>query len=350
MVIVWVALLLPVILGLTAFAVDVGVWYQQKRQLQTAADAAALAAARDLPSDPNAAAADVQLYVSKNIAGATVTLISPYNGDSRTIKVTVSKPASLFFAPVLGVGAPTITATAVAKKAPSPNPGAFVYAGSPACDAISITHGGDDFTKAVLWSNGGMIASGAQNVATQVLVGNSSCSFPSQLTPPGPTATASISSWPEPLPAVPSSCSSANITIGSASWLSSNPPGIYCTTGTISIAASGLVFDGYEFVSEFPAGNAITVTNPDTFVGYGSSKTIFYATAGTISINNPATITGEIFAPSDFGSTPSVIFTGGSSTETGFIEAWTMKFDNGPYTFVGTGPTSSDTGGVSLIG
>lgn len=344
-VIVWVAVLLPVIVGLLAFVVDVGVWYWQHEQLQNAADAAALAAARDLPGSPGAAATDAQTYVSRNVSGATMASITPYNSDSATIKVTVSKRGPLFFASVLGIGSPNITASAVAKNTQTTTNGSFFYANNTACNAITITHGGDDFSQAVIWSNGGVTASGAPDTASQVLVGNSTCAFPDQLTPPGATATSTYSGWPQPLPSTPSSCSATDITVDS-SWQSSHPPGVYCTTGRISITAGNSTFNGYEFVSQSTASNAISVTQTgDTFTGWGTPQTIFYATFGGIAINNPITINGDLFAP--FGL---VTFTGGTSPDTGFIESNTITLDNGPYTLIGTGPTPTSAGDVSLIG
>lgn len=345
MVIVWVTLLLPVILGMVAFAVDLSAWYWQHRQLQNAADAAALAGARHLPNGPSTAAADAQTYVSQNVSGATMSSTTPYNSDSATIRVTVSKPGPLFFASILGISPPTISASAVAKNTQTTTNGSFVYAGSTACNAITITHGGDDFSQAAIWSNGGVTASGARNTASQVLVGNSSCPFPSQLTPPGATATPPQTGWPQPLPWTPSPCSTTTITVDS-SWLSSHPAGIYCTTAKISITAGASTFNGYEFVSQSAASNAISVTQGgNTFIGYGTPRTIFYATLGGIAINNPITINGDLFAP--FGL---VTFTGGQSTESGFIEANAITLNNGPYTFVGTGPTPNSAGNISLIG
>ena len=46
------AVLLPVLLGMTGMAVDVGGYASHRRQLQNAADSIALAGARELP-DPN---------------------------------------------------------------------------------------------------------------------------------------------------------------------------------------------------------------------------------------------------------------------------------------------------------
>lgn len=346
-VVVWVVLMLPVVLGMLAFAVDVGVWYWQQQQEQSAADAAALAAARDLPGSPSSAATDAQSYVSRNISGATMASITPYSGDSATIKVTVSKPGPLFFASILGISSPTITATAVARNTQVTTIGSFFYAASTACNAITITHGGDDFSQAVVWSNGGVTASGAQDTASQVLVGNPTCAFPSQLAPPGETATSTFSGWPQPLPAIPAPCSATDITVDS-SWLSSHPPGVYCTMGRISITAGNSVFNGYEFVSQSAASNAISVTqsgNTFTGVGSGAAQAIFYATVGGIAINNPITINGALFAPLGL-----VTFTGGSSPETGFIEANSITLNNGPYTFTGVGPTPTQGSRISLLG
>jgi Flp pilus assembly protein TadG len=54
------------VLGLAAFTIDVGAWYQAQRQAQAAADAGATAAARDLPSNVSQAASDASTYVNKN--------------------------------------------------------------------------------------------------------------------------------------------------------------------------------------------------------------------------------------------------------------------------------------------
>ena len=59
------ALVLVVLLGISAFAVDIGYAYYAKRQLQSTADAAALAGAQDLPSIPTAIATATD-YVGYN--------------------------------------------------------------------------------------------------------------------------------------------------------------------------------------------------------------------------------------------------------------------------------------------
>jgi hypothetical protein len=359
-----VAILLPVIIGITGLVIDVGSWYLTQSQLQNAADAAALAGAQHLPNNLGSATAAAQTLAAGNVSGATVTPVTPYNGNSSEIQVTVSKPGLVLFASILGISGPTITASAVAEAEATQGTGNFIYAASTACNAISITSSGKISTT-TLWSNGGITAVGQPVTVTgQVDVGNSSCPFPSQLTPPGATSVATYTGWPVPLPTaaqgnMPSSCPSASITITGASWLSSNPPGIYCTTGTISITNSGnITFNGYEFVSESTSSTAISVVTSGntTFNGYcpsscssgGTPQTLFYATAGGISFttSGSGTFTGDAFAP--YGQ---VGLTVSGGTDTGFIEASSMTFTNsGNASVTGTGPTPSGGGTVKLIG
>jgi Flp pilus assembly protein TadG len=355
-----VAIMLPVIIGFGGMVITVGSWYLTQAQLQNAADAAALAGAKDLPNSPSSAAAAAQTLAADNVSGATVTPVTPYNGSSSEIQVTVSKPGSTWFVGIFGISAPTITATAVAEVAQGT--GNFIYAASTACNAISIATSGN-LSTTTLWSNGGITATGkGVTVTGSVDVANSSCPFPSQLTPPGATSVSTSTGWPVALPTtaqgnLPSTCSSASIVITSSSWLSSNPPGMYCTTGTVAILNSGnMTFGGYEFVSENSSPYAIYVATSGqiTFTGYcpsscssgGTPQSLFYATAGGVYFANSGggSLTGYIFAPNG-----QVSMDVSGNNDTGFIEASTVSFTNsGTTSTTGTGPTP--TGGVKLIG
>lgn len=361
-----IALLLPVIVGCAGLSIDVGSWYLTRAQLQNAADAAALAGAGDLPGSPSSAATDAQTLAAKNVSGATVTTVTPYNGDSTQIQVTVSKRASASFASVLGISEPTVTATAVAQSTSSAGTNGFLYAGSTACNAISIVSSGKVATTS-MWSNGGITVTGnSQSVSStgEVDIGTSSCPFPSQLSPPGATNVGVYTGWPTPLPTAaqgnyPSSCSSSSISISSSSWTRSNPPGIYCTTGTILIINSGgLTLSGYEFVSQNTSPYAITVISSGnlTLTGYcpsscssGSTpQTLFYATAGGIYFSNSgnSSFTGDMFCP--YGQADMTV-SGGTST--GFVEASTISLTNsGNTTLTGTGPSASGGSSVKLTG
>ncbi len=152
---VMVALLLPVLLGLGAFAVDFGYRFVVRAQLQNAADATALAAAacllgRAQCGNANATAPDwttasqkAVSYVSSNAvanvplsdvtvsygywnttgspAGLQALPLTPGANDLAAIRVTISKQsgknggaAQTFLAPVLGVYSMPVSATAVA--------------------------------------------------------------------------------------------------------------------------------------------------------------------------------------------------------------------------------------------
>lgn len=89
------------LLGFTALAVDYGLYYANKAQLQTAVDAAALAACRKLPNTSQATLTAKE-YVEKN--GFTQENISvTFLDDNSSIKVTGNKQQTAFFAGIFGI-------------------------------------------------------------------------------------------------------------------------------------------------------------------------------------------------------------------------------------------------------
>jgi Flp pilus assembly protein TadG len=117
---VLVSLLLVPMLGFAAIAVDVGAMYAEKAKLQTAADAAAYAIARDCATgNCGDTLATAQSLVAANLDGATA---APpvLDNDPFTVTVTDSIPKEHWFAPVLGHDSTTVSATATATwEAPS---------------------------------------------------------------------------------------------------------------------------------------------------------------------------------------------------------------------------------------
>jgi Flp pilus assembly protein TadG len=107
-----VALLMVPMLGFTAIAVDIGHVYAERARLQVAADAAALAVAQDCArgtcGDMQATAAAM---VAANDAGSTT---APPVLSSAPLSVTVTgdRPTRHWFAPVLGIDATNVSATA----------------------------------------------------------------------------------------------------------------------------------------------------------------------------------------------------------------------------------------------
>src|SRR5438477_11739066 len=78
---VWMGLMLVVLLGMGAFAVDVSYWHYSQTRLQRAADAAALAGAVSFPGDlTKANSAALGVAASNGYAVGTINPLGP--GDS----------------------------------------------------------------------------------------------------------------------------------------------------------------------------------------------------------------------------------------------------------------------------
>ena len=91
-------LLFFVFLGMVAFSVDVGYLYLQRRHQQSTADAAALAAAWELPWYNASIEPTAKSYVASNNIDDAVVEVSPPDGDIRKVKVEITKEHPLFFA------------------------------------------------------------------------------------------------------------------------------------------------------------------------------------------------------------------------------------------------------------
>lgn len=130
------ALLLVVLLGFAAFAVDLGQLYNARRQDQSAADLAALAAAAQLPADTIGATATAQSFVATNlgistsdldwagcvddeqlVSSAVGTSCVSFDAGRRRVRVRIpDQTAPSVFASVLGIDGFTHTAEAEAER------------------------------------------------------------------------------------------------------------------------------------------------------------------------------------------------------------------------------------------
>jgi uncharacterized membrane protein len=107
-----VTLSLFVLLGLAGLATDTGLLWTEQRQIQTAADAAAVAGALTVVNGGDvttAAKTDSSVNgFTDGTSGVTVTVNNPplngsYAGDSTAVETIVSKPEPTFFLGALGV-------------------------------------------------------------------------------------------------------------------------------------------------------------------------------------------------------------------------------------------------------
>ena len=112
-VIVFVAAILVVILGMAALVIDGGAWRHAQRHLQTAADAAALAGAQNLPTDQAGATSIAASYAQTNYAGIPApTVTFP---DPATIDVAAQTTAPGVLAKIYGAAFGNVTVRAHAR-------------------------------------------------------------------------------------------------------------------------------------------------------------------------------------------------------------------------------------------
>jgi Flp pilus assembly protein TadG len=116
------AVSLTVLMGFMALAIDAGMLYRAKRQVQKVADSAALAAAAQMASDgsgqtaANAAVTKDGFTIDASAAGAmTVTpLVQTASSTTGYVKVTVTEHAPTFFLPIVSSSLRTIDVSAAA--------------------------------------------------------------------------------------------------------------------------------------------------------------------------------------------------------------------------------------------
>ncbi len=110
------------LLAFLAVVADGGFAFSEKRNLQNAADAAALAGALELPGDPQAAVTVAQTYADRNVSGLLTRVIS-ISPDGVRITAEVSRNAAGLFNGWLSLGRPEVHAGATARVATPALPG-----------------------------------------------------------------------------------------------------------------------------------------------------------------------------------------------------------------------------------
>lgn len=291
------------LLGLVGFATDVGVLLRQKRNMQTAADSAAVAGALELHYGDTTAAANAaaaQNGVTIGTSGGAVTVNSPplsgaYAGLPNYVEAIVSQSQSTVFMNLFNFAAMTVTARAVAHNGGSASccvcvlspsaPDAMDLQGSfsvtaPACgvmvdsnatDALQFTGGGGTLTAGsvgVVGGDGGQTGDSTPAPVTNIAqfsdpLGTVVAPNPSTMTctiPAGNTLTGTIS------PGCYSAPAGGAITLDNATLNS----GTYVLTGNVilqgnveTVAGGGTTLDiATGALSESTAGTYLDLVAP----------------------------------------------------------------------------------------
>jgi Flp pilus assembly protein TadG len=403
-VLVFVAILMVAILASAALAIDSTAWNQTQRQAQNAADAAALAAANDLPNSPGTATTDAQSYVNQNLPGATTTVTTPYNSSANQVKVTVTATGQSTIGGFFKVN-PVITASSVAAETATstlcstPGTGCdAIFAMDSSCTSghysITFSGGGNTITGG-MDSNGSISAGGGGSAygpttygptasgCTVTAGGGSYTSGPTSAAPTCPTC------WPIPyatdfpsctgaactgLGGTPSFCTQVSTStswsptptsrniycdVGSGSGVSAGNPATW--NGAITVSAGGSSSSPME--ATYVAGSVSIAGGGGYMEACGYSSTGYTASGCNAAGPTPATPNypliyavgpsstainggggGTTFIGDLFAPNGTIYFGGGGNT-TSFLEGKDVSYTGGGLT--GDGPSDSGIGGSS---
>jgi Flp pilus assembly protein TadG len=322
--------------GFLALAVDLGQFWTVKRDMQTAADAAATAGAVALRLKQSASAAAQSVTTLNGFTdgsnGVTVTVNNPpasgaYSGNSNYVEVILAQPQSSFFMRVLGYSTVNVSARAVGSSVNSP---ACVYALDPTLKgslsvagsaSMTMTCGAmtDSSNAAGLTTGGGGTLTAT---AIGVVGGYSGTGF-------SPTPITGIAPAPDPLaslsaPAV-GACDQTNFH-ASTTGTPVLSPGVYCGgiqisgNNQINFSSGVYILDGGGIKATGSAtlsGTGITFYNTQFHNGKGNTYAYAgIALSGSEQVNFSAPTSGA-FEGILFFQDRSVPSTGGASTITG---------------------------------
>ena len=143
-----VVIMLLTLIGVAATVVDVATFAEEKRQLQNAADAAVLAAVRELPADAAAAETAALTYLTANgytvaPGDISVAITTPYGGNTEFAELIVTNhDVPYLFARVLGFTSLDISARAVGEVVTGLEDDYAIFAIDNSCGAPGVSING----------------------------------------------------------------------------------------------------------------------------------------------------------------------------------------------------------------
>ncbi len=353
-----------VLLGFMALAVDVGMLFRAKRNLQTAADAAAVAGALDYLYNQSltTATSAAQTAASKNgftngSSGVSVTVSDPPTdgpnaGNASFIEASVSKPAATAFMSLFGISSMPLKARAVAGTPTAGDtciwlmssagtgfsvqgsydieaPNCGIYVNSPSSNALVVT------------GNGGKL-----NAAYLDVVGNSTSQHATSPTAPTLNAQPRTPPWGNLTGPTPSSgCTTIDSTTTSLTGTVTGPgagnavcyvnamtlnnatlgPGVYMFENGVSLSGTVTVNSGTLDIygGTFNQNNAIldiTAPTSGTYDGIALMQPVSNANELQVQFGNSnQTFDGYVYAP---GAEVYLQDHGGGVTATGVVAKW----------------------------
>lgn len=369
---VMVTLSMTLLLGFLALAVDVGVLFHARRNVQLAADSAAVAGALDFKYNTSqsrayaAARAAAQANGISNVATNVQPHLPPVNGlyagTSNDIEVIVSQPVNTTLLNFFGVPSVNISGRAVASSGPTD--GCIWALKTGGGGGVTLTGGTINATNCNIYDNSAWTETGGSVSAKKIGIVGAYTDTGGSITPNPPstgiTAVANPLNLTAPSPqtgacpggncvvSVTGSSTPRTLTQGRYTSVSATggiltfSPGNYTITSFLNITGGAIVFGAGTYIIE----GGLTMTGTTSVTANGVS---FYVTGGTSITGNgsPMTITaptgGLALVEED---SDGVTITGGSGmTFDGIVYAPTS-----PLTLTGSGATFSTDLIVGSIG
>ena len=312
-VLIYFAIAAPVLIGIAGASIDIGLWYANKRLVQTAADSAALAGALELRLTDEVAAAAIQADVETAVnLDAAINGYSTGNGDtivvdtsnSPQVAVTISRPTPGLLSQVVFTEQTNVAARAVAQANVNDS---CIWSLSPSGSGVTVSGTADvDLGCGVIANSSdddGIDANGGGCLtATEIkVVGGTEGNCIN------PTAGTGIDPVDDPLAALegppgPYTCDYTNMMITNSSP-SPLQPGTYCGFLRINTAAP-IVFDPGLYILD---GAGFTIVGGANVTGIDVSFYLTENAKGSDDINFAGGATVVLSAPSD-GPLPGILF------------------------------------------
>lgn len=302
------ALSMIVLCGFAGLGIDMGYLRYMQRQMQAAADSAALAGAAEVGYGDVTSAAQADAAsngFTNGVNGATITVNNPPTsgpdqGNARYVEVLLAQEQPTFFMKLLGVNSEMVNTRAVAYSGVS---GGCIYALNPSESSAFVVNGNsnltakcgildnsDNSTAALVQNGGGCLSAKYIGVVGQ-FKNNSSC-------PPSPTPVSGIAGFSDPLaylapPTVgPCDYNSVSISGGTPTLY----PGVYCGGINISGGSTNVTFSPGTYIIN---GGGMSISGGANVQANGVT---FYITAPSQSSFKGVSITGgsnsSLIAPS----------------------------------------------------
>ena len=311
------ALSMIVLCGFAGLGIDMGYLRYMKRQMQAAADSAALAGAAEVGYGDVTSAAEADASTNGFTNGVNGTSITVHNpptsgpnqGNAVYVEVLIAQSQPTFFMKLLGVRTEMVSTRSVAYSGVS---GGCIYALNPSASSAFVVNGNSNLTaqcgildnsndsSAALVTNGGGCLSAQYIGVVGDFKSNSSC-------PPTPTPVSGIAAFTDPLaylaPPTVGSCdhTGTSITGGTTTLY----PGVYCSGLSISGGSTDVTFSPGTYIIN---GGGMSVSGGANVHGNGVT---FYLTAPSVSSFKGVSITGgsnsQLTAPTS-GQYASILF------------------------------------------